>query len=1281
MRSLKSLITPTREETMKRTAKRSLLSGLFWTVLALTAPAQVATTGQLVGAVQDQSGAVVPGVELQLQNEDTRAVLTATASADGGFVFPTLSPGSYTLTVSKQGFDTTVYKGIIIYAARTTNQTVVMKVGAVTQTVEVQGEGQVLQTTTNTIANTVDQKYLQDLPLPGRNALPFVLLSSGAQQGVTARDSTINGLPGGSLNITLNGVNNNAQRFKSGGTSFFAFVAPRLESVQEVTIATSNLGANSTGQGAIQIQFVTKSGANAWHGEVFWQHQNSALNANNWFNNARKIKRPVFIQNDQGGAVGGPIIKNRLFFFISYAHVKTPQSADFETRVLTPAAQTGLFTYTDTTPERAPQTVNLLQIAGQNGFPSTVNPIIGAQLQKIQSSTSAGALSTFDLIRNRLRWVAPSPVTNQFMTARFDYQVTEKLRLSVSDTYNRNVNDRGFRGTVLPGVFTKEQSVGQISNPYIANASATWTISPNKVNEFNFGIQSNQETFNIGYDRSLFQPRLMNFPLGLPSGLEVTNGLGFGITFQPRNNPIYNFADNFYYQRGNHSFSFGGNYMRSVVHQGTLGDAGTPRFSFGVVGNDPINSIFNPATLPNISNDARNDALALYALLTGRVSNVAKSVNVDEKTKQFADDQPVIIRERQTSFGLYAQDSWRASRSLTINYGLRWDFQGDVFNTNDIYTSPTLQDLFGPSGGSGNSPNLFKPGSLGGVANPAINQRSHAYERDWVNPAPHLGAAWNPSIQQGWLGRAFGDRKTVFRGGYSISYYAEGLLNFTNNAGNNPGLRQTGNLVPGVDFAPGSLTLGAPLPAFKLFPASFSFPLALSNFTFSTTNIATIDPNIRAPYVHTWSAGVQRELRPGTVLEVRYAGNRGARLWHTFNINETNVLENGFLNQFIQAKRNLDINVANGRGQTFANNGLTGQAAIPIFEAAFVGLPAGQGFGNATFITQLRDGLAGALANTFATTSTYLCRLVGNGFGPCSSLGFNTPGQYPINLFRLNPFIGNANLLSDNSFSNYNALQIEFRQRLTHGLTMNVNYAWAHAMNDRYNKNVDNIGNFATLRNRRLDYGPSTFDIRHVLQAFGTYDLPVGRGRKFSVDNAVLDGVLGGWTVGAIFRMQSGLPFKLSSGRLTVNQSDAGVVLSGTTTASDLQKLVGVFKGSGPDVLFFDPKLIGSGGQASSAFLSPPTTPGEFGSFVYLYGPRFVTTDLSLAKVAPIIKEKLRMEFRAEMVNAFNHPIFEVPTGGTFGVTPVSITATNFGRTTTATTVPRQVQFRVRFTF
>lgn len=526
-----------------------------------------------------------------------------------------------------------------------------------------------------------------------------------------------------------------------------------------------------------------------------------------------------------------------------------------------------------------------------------------------------------------------------------------------------------------------------------------------------------------------------------------------------------------------------------------------------------------------------------------------------------------------------------------------------------------------------------------------------------------------------------GDQKTVIRGGYSISYYSEGLLNFTNNAGNNPGLRQSGTLMPGVDFAPGSLHLGDPLPAFRLFPASFSFPLALANFTFTNTVISTIDPDIRAPYVQSWSLGLQRELTPSTAIEVRYVGNRGVRLWHTLNVNEVNIFENGFLREFLQAQRNLEVNLAQGRGPTFLNNGLPGQAAIPIFETAFAGLPAGQGFSNGTFITLLQTGQAGALANVLASTPIYFCRLVGNAFGPCANLGFQMPGRYPINFFRLNPFLGTARVLSDNSSSNYNALQIEFRHRLSRGLTLNVNYTWAHALTDRYTKDVANLGDFTTLRNRRLDYGPSPFDIRHVFQAFGTYDVPFGPGRRFSTTHPVLNGIAGGWTVGWIIRVQSGLPFKLSSGRATVNQSDAGVILNGVTTA-DLQKLVGVFKPSGrPDVFFLHPQLVGSDGRANPSFLSPPTTPGQFGSFVYLYGPRFATADLSLAKQIPIAGERVRMEFRAEMVNAFNHPVFEVPTGGTFAVTPISITATNFGRTTSTMTLPRQVQFRLRLAF
>ncbi len=1247
--------------------------------MAFSLAAQISSSGQIVGSVQDSSGAAIPGVVLTLTNANTGSSQTMTSAADGGFVFTTLPPGTYNLSASMKGFDTAVYSGIVVNAARTTNQLVTLKVGTISQSVEVTGAAPVLQTTSTTISNTVEQKQLENLPLSGRDTLPFALLSAGAQQGVTSRDSTFEGMPGASIDITLNGIANNAQRFKSGGTSFYAFVTPRLETVQEVTVSTSNLGADATGQGAMAIQYVSKSGTNAFHGEAFWQHSNSALNANDWFNNANRIKRPVYIQNDVGGTLGGPILRNRLFFFVSYAQVMTPSSGQYSALVLNPAAQAGNFSYVGT--DGVTRTVNLLSLAGQNGFPGTVNPVIASQLQKIQQSTTAGASSPSDLIRNSLVWVAPQPVTNYYPMGKIDWLITSNLRFNVSDTWSRTVNARGFRGTVLPGSFQQQQSYGQIANPYIATAGLTWTIKPTLVNDFNFGIQGTQETFNTGFDISTFEPRLMNFPLNLASGLEELNGLQQGNTFQARNNPVWNLYDNLKWEKGSHSLAFGGNWIRSFVHTSSTGAAGLPRYTFAVTSADPVNAIFNATNLPKISQLDLTNATSLYALLTGRVNTITISRNLDAFTHQYADLQPIYTTELMKSFGVYFADSWRVNRTFTLNYGLRWDFQGDNENPNNVYTSPTVADLFGPSGsvpGSPFTPNLFHPGVLSGVANPALYQRSKVYNADYINPAPHIGFAWNPSFQQGLLATLLGDRKSVLRGGYSLNYYSEGMLNLTDLAGNNPGPTQTATVTPGVNFAPGSLSVSDPIPPATAFPASFSFPLALSNFAFANRTVGTIDPNIRAPYVQTWSFGIQREVREGTVVEVRYAGNHGVHLWHAYNVNEVNIFENGFLNQFKIAQQNLTINQAAGAGNTFANNGLPGQAPTPIFSTAFAGLTAAQGFANTNFVSLLQTGQAGGLANQLAQTANYFCNLVGSSFSPCAARGATAPGPYPINFFQLNPNVATANFLTSDSFSNYNGLQVDVRQRFWHGLTLDGNYTYSHSLTDRYSKAVDNILNFSTLRDRRLDYGPSPWDLRHVIQIYGTYDIPFGKGRMFSVNNRVIEAIAGGWTLGSIFRYQAGLPFKLSSGQLTVNQQDSGVIP--VVSASVLQNNVGVFKTGNPYVYYLNPQVIASNGRANPNYLALPTTPGQFGDFIWLYGPHFVTDDLSIAKSAAIF-ERLRMEIRAEMVNAFNHPIFQAPTGGTFGINFISIASTTFGRATATTTIPRQVQFRLRLVF
>jgi hypothetical protein len=258
-------------------------------------------------------------------------------------------------------------------------------------------------------------------------------------------------------------------------------------------------------------------------------------------------------------------------------------------------------------------------------------------------------------------------------------------------------------------------------------------------------------------------------------------------------------------------------------------------------------------------------------------------------------------------------------------------------------------------------------------------------------------------------------------------------------------------------------------------------------------------------------------------------------------------------------------------------------------------------------------------------------------------------------------------------------LQIELRQRTWHGLTFNANYAWSHSFTDRVIKSDTNVVNFTTLRNRGLDKGPSPWDLRHVVQIYGTYDIPFGRGRMFSVNNRVIDAVAGGWTLGSIFRFQTGLPFKLTSGQLTVNQQDSGVVANADRAV--LQSTIGTYKTGNPYVYFFNPNVVGPDGRANANYLALPTTAGQFGTNLFLYGPHYITDDLSIAKTLPIIGERLRTEIRAEMVNAFNHPIFQVPSGDTFTVSGINISSTTFGRSTATITSARQVQFRIRFVF
>ena len=624
-------------------------------------------------------------------------------------------------------------------------------------------------------------------------------------------------------------------------------------------------------------------------------------------------------------------------------------------------------------------------------------------------------------------------------------------------------------------------------------------------------------------------------------------------------------------------------------------------------------------------------------------------------TKKYTLDGTTIERNSVSGYGFYFQDYYKFRPKLSINYGLRWQAARSPRHNNGVYIKPT--GVFGISGEG----NLFKPGVIEGSATTynLVTEDTKAFNDDLNNWAPSLGIAWSPSFKSGLLKRIFGENdKTVMRGAYSISYVILGFADYNGVWNGNPGLSRNISLLNGRDFTAGSLLLRNGLPAFTP-PPDPVYPLPAQ----IGVQARDFKPNLKVPYVQSWNVGIQRELTRDTVFEARYVGNHSIGIGRPYNINEVNIFESGFLQEFIAAQNNLKIS----GGASFRNNGLPGQVPLPIFEKSFG--TAVSNFTNATFIQLLNQGQAGNVANR-----------LGNVTGAVTFQANRIAAGLPANLFIANPSVmgGNAFLATDNGYGTYSALQVELRKRFSHGLTLNANYCWAHALN----------GGFAaqphTLRNEQMDKGPSPWDIRHSFKLSYTYDLPIGAGHKLDYKGPgnVVGKVLEGWATDGIIRWTSGRVFPLDSGRLgTVNQFESGVDLVGISV-QELQELVKIRKQPADatrgtvfwlpdDIIQNTLKAFGLvAGAPSGRYLAPPTTPGKFGTFFYLYGPEFFRADLSIVKKTRIT-DRANVEFRAEFLNAFNNVNFLIGNVGAADVANadfnrVTLNTLNFGQTTHA---------------
>ncbi len=1228
-----------------------LLAALF--AVSRLASGQASTAGALSGTVTDPSGAAIVGANLTLSQPSTGFSRTVVGGSSGVYTFPDLIAGQYVLTVKASGFADAVYNDVTVVTGRVMNLDIKMRVGSATQTVEVSSLGEVLETTTNTLATTISPEAVQDLPLNGRDALPFAQLVSGAQSGGDQRFETYNAMPNGAINITVDGMNDNFQRFRTSTTGFFDAAPLRIGAVDEFTVSTTDLTADAGAEGGATLRFELKRGTNQFHGNAFWQTQNSAFNANTFYNDAQNpvIPKSPYHTNDFGGSVGGPIWKDKIFFFVNYEQEYVPGNLTGFASVLTPAAEAGSFTYTGT--DNAQHTVNLLSIAAKNGFTSTINPLIASEFQQINSSVSKAISQTPTILpyENDIAWQYRWNYDQIYPTARIDYKITPKLQWHAA----YDVEWRTYPGTQ---VYPSDPNVnGSFNSTYSTfTTGLSWTIKNNLVDQLNAGLLNTQEEFNVG---NSFNPFTAESDIIIESPSFVNgagaSGNGGGILTpwipnymlpEPRNNPVRDLNDLVTWTHGKHSLTFGGDWRNSTDFDTGIDDP--PGYYLGINSLDPAVNMFNSTNFPAMNFNETNqqdltNAEDLYATLVGRVSSVYGDNYVNSATHAYQTLGIFKQPEAQTVGGVYVQDAWRMMPHLAFNFGFRWQLSGAVHNTNDTYTNPTYANLLGPS------TELFHPGQLNGVLNPQIALRPSPYSGDMREPAPNFGFAWNPVFGDGFLGKLAGGTKLVVRGGAAVTWYDEGWTTFEQATEySDPGDTQVAYLnaaapnqpTPG-EFPAGSLSLGA-TPALNVSPTSFSFPVPESGFTFGYQPFATVDPNIRSPYIENWYFGVQREFPGNTVLEVNYVGNHSVHEWENYDLNEVNIFENGFLSEFKAAQANLAAN----HGTSFADNTkAAGVSSLPMMDQAFG--TGSSAFTNPSFISYVQTGQAGALANAIATSPTYFCNLVGNGGGAFAPCSYASSTPYPINIFQANPYATGEPIavLSDPGSESYNGLQAQVKHPAGHGLMLMANYAYSHAFTNRYIGDYytadEALENFTTLRDPRINRSPSPYDQRHTFRTFALYTPPVHTG------NRLLSEAVTGWTVAPIFEWQTGRNFKLLGETNTYNDydssypdaSDSGVVLSGVTP-KQLQSKVGYYPGpnSSTPRLLMDPTVFTNGD------ILPETTPGQLGQFVFLHGPQIVNTDFSVTKVFPIF-EQLKMNIQAVMLNLFNHPQWAVVDG------------------------------------
>ena len=1217
-----------------------------------------AVYGTIFGTVTDNTGAAVPNATITITDTAKGTSVKLTANQSGEFTDDHLIPDTYTVKVETSGFKSFEQNSIQIFADASVKVTAALEVGSTDQTVSVNADTvPLLKTDRTDVATEFSSKQIVDLPIPDRNFTNLQLLLPGAQ--LLGWSHAADEDPQGSKQISIDGQSFAGVAYELDGTDNedailgIIVINPNADSLSETKIATQNYDAEFGKAVSAVVTAQTKSGTNSLHGSAFDYRESNANLARDPFTQHTTAGFPAGLKNQFGGSLGGPVVKDKIFFFGDYQGVrqKTGQAilqsvpttqlvstclgqqlasngmagCDFSQYAVTQGIANGL------TPAQAANYQLVYNNSPNNGAGGKPVPYAGNVIPLSQISPQALNLlkllqpyapntnngGTFGALRNNYGGSGTGGFNSDEWDARGDWTINQNIhafgrfsRFTDTLTGTTAFGQAGGAGFGLGGY-------GGSSNGANDSAAAGTDIAINsklvtdvRLGYFRYNIVTGKYDQGTAFADQLGIPGLngaSSFTSGAP-GFILTDAGNFGNTsgdataqgpqygsglninrcnceLEEREDQ-YQVVNNWTRLIGNHSVKFGADlrYARNLR----------------VPSDNNRTGLLNFGTGPTGDGTSDDTGLGYATFLLGDVTTFQRYVSSSTNAKEF-----------QKRLYFYAQDTWRATPKLTVNYGTRYEVyfpetvnapgNGAIMNLNTGYLQVA------GIGGIGTNMNQNRPS---GTVAPRLGV---AYQ---VNPTTVIRAGYGRSFDIGVFGSVFG---------HTATQNLPVLATQTNTATNGD---TTSDTAYAFNLANG--------------PAAFNFPTIPADGLLPTPG-NLLSPRVRPqtlrlPTIDAWNLSVQQAVTPTLSLTLAYVGNKGT---HTFGDESGNTVNPNEYGDLLPAE-----NSVNGQGLHY--DPTVSQTTVYPGQT-IAGISSNNGTANQTFLQRY-------YGSKLAACSDPDYAAVGGVNAPNGGCGWNQAITY----------------FADNLDTHYNALQVTATQNLQHGVALTFNYSWQQGTS---------YGTGYSTWDRKAVYGNDSDLRKQTFIVYGTLDLPFGRNHAFlNHSNALVNQIVGGWEVNPVVNWSSGLPFTLSFNNCQAsNVSGAPCYVNGDRFS--FRSHVTGYPG-GPNGLTFYPAFgpANADGTAFSAagegtFSQPAVdTFGNVGRNTE-YGPRFFNSDLSVQKNFPI-RERVTLQLRADGFNAFNKinwgtPNGDIQTGGSIGSGPYPGPSSN----------PRQMQFSGRVQF